>query len=328
MGFKIMNITEIIYVRNIDEQLIGKEICGYKLCKSYINDRSPENMLDNNVYVWDYANRLFDYHGDYNEKFAINDSNGSYYLYFKKSHIAKNIDDFYNKCDTDSFIQCLILFKEEHLQLSLPYFMFSNNGHTYIKINLYKYYVPKGGPTYTLSNEEINEINNFYEIYINFKSKENIKQIINMINIYNQARTIDMLELQLLLNITIIEMFIGAKYEISYQISKGVATFFAENYDEYKKISKEITNIYKARSRFIHSGNTNNITVETYRIANFYTRSIIKKLIEYNVTYNLSLSEIQTIMKNIGVLSTELEHRIIIECKNQQNLTQNLKNTK
>ena len=310
-----MNITEIIYVRNIDEQLIGKEICGYKLCKSYINDKSPENKLDNNVYVWEYANILFDYHGDCYEKFAINGTNGSYYLYFKKIHIAKTIDDFYRKCDTDSFIETLILFKEEHLRLSLPYFIYGNNGHTYIKFNLYKYYVPEGGPTYTLSNEEINKINYFYKIYKNFKSKDNINQIINMINIYIQSRTIFALELKLLLNITIIEMFIGAKYEISYQISKGVATFFAKDYNEHKKISKEITNIYNARSRFIHSGDNNAITSKTYHTANYYARNIIKKLIEYNVTYNLSLDEIQKIMKNIGVLSSELE-QIIIKSKN------------
>ena len=310
-----MNITEIIYVRNIDEQLIGKEICGYKLCKSYINDKSPENKLDNNVYVWEYANILFDYHGDCYEKFAINDSNGNYYLYFKKIYNIDNVDNLSKNNDAQSFIETLILFKEEHLSFSLPYSFNENSGHNYIKINLYKYYIPEYEEKYLLTNDEIEKINKFYDIYKKFKINTKTNQIKNMINIHNQARTIDMLELQLILNITIIEMFIGAKHEISYQIQKGVATFFAKDYDEYKKIAKEMNNIYNARSKYIHLGDRNKITYEIYRNANYYARNIIKKLIEYNVTYNLSLDEIQKIMKNIGVLSSELE-QIIIKSKN------------
>lgn len=314
-----MEITTVIYVNAIDERMIGKNICGFTLCKVYVGDNSSEHIIDNSIPVWKYANRLFDYHYDeINHKFAKNDNNGDYYLYFMKKYEVKSMEEAFDETydEAYNFIDSLILFKQESLQLSQPYCLHKGIVNTYIKLDLFRYYVQYPYEIYCLSDDECNEIKQFYDTYSAFKNNEKTADIKNMIKIYFQARRIEIREVRFILLITVIEMFLGVSSEISNQISKGVATLMADNYEEHERISVKMKNIYNARSKYIHNGKKEKITMDIYDECNKYVLLIIKKLIEYNVKYNLSLKEIQDYIKNMGVLVTDLENKIELDRQN------------
>ena len=132
-----MEITTVIYVNGIDERMIGKNICGFTLRKVYIGDNSSEHIIDNSISVWKYANMLFDYHDDdFKHKFAKKDSNGNYYLYFIKKNEDNNVIELHN--ELYNFIDSLILFKKESLQLSQVYYLRKGTAN---KAELYGYYV-------------------------------------------------------------------------------------------------------------------------------------------------------------------------------------------
>jgi len=238
-------MRKFFIVYNIDDNLIGKDLCGFKLfvkemklpysqyvcMKDYFFETEAESS---EILKFQTCMRLFKYSD-------ICFGSGTFQL------INNNLDETINIC------------KEGGL------YCWQNVGYR---------------KRFLLEPNEMSSFAKFFD-----ESKFEIPKINRMVEIYNSIYLTGMIDfkndagIKLLLPVIIFEIFANIEDgELKNRISRSVAVFLGKNYEESKNIYNDLSNIYKIRSKFVHVGNQTKIDKDLLYICWDYARRIIANL--------------------------------------------------
>lgn len=292
-------VNTIVFVTNISQKLIGKNICGFTLRKAYRGSTKKCDYLNKKLLSWQFADKLLGYDSymiaNQPDTFLHSDKLGEYYLYFQKESVDKSVDNF---IETGIFIKSITLYKTSGVSFTYPYSFSDNHGTVILKSPFHNYYSFNNWPEFDLEDSELIKLEEFYG---SFQKVEVNKELIDrMINLWMTSRRTHIFEIKFILNITILEMFIKANSKITYNLSKSIAAFLGSSSENYMKIYRNMKKLYKARSKFLHNGNENKIDENEINAQN-YARELIVKIILLSSKYQ---KEIDTIREEINKLKS------------------------
>ena len=314
----------VIFVTNIDDGLIGKTICGYQLRKVYTGSSDRSELLTATMYSWEFANSLF-LENDREtgclqepatnktvrvDSFLQKDLSGSYYRYFIKEYDSEIEDKEW--MSALRFVQCLSLFSDSGISFSYPYGFIEGKGVAIIQSPLHNYKSIYDWGIFKLSECEIETLECFYNSFLLLENeipngnekkewKQTIKTINGMIDFWMEARKIANIDIKFIMHVSILEMLIDSSNELSYRISRAVAIFLGLSKQESRDIYKNVRNLYNARSRFLHDGESNddkNVAL-FYDNAEQYARQVVVKLIQ-ETAKGLTITIIREAFDSLG----------------------------
>lgn len=200
-------------------------------------------------------------------------------FYWINAEFVLNCDE-YKKNETELKYLTIIDKQIRMLRLVLGRYIFAKD-FRYI-VNLQEEYRICGSfPSPDLATESIdtsnidiqNAINtqNLLKLDIPFKNG----WIYNVFLVYEKSFSKD-IEVSFVTTVTALEMlFLDNNQAIKEKISKRIAVYLSDEYEERRKIYKYIGELYKKRCEFVHEGKNNSITMGEIT----YMRDIIRRVI-------------------------------------------------
>ena len=173
-------------------------------------------------------------------------------------------------------ITTLRLFKLSEIGMSYP--LSFNQAGGCIGNVVYDYHSAhyiEGIPSFSLSEEEREQIQVFYELV----AKCQVKHIQHMIQLFHEAYRMQDARLAFILRVTILEMLIKGPGGVKDRMSRSVGTLLVRSTEDREQIREKCRVIYKAGSEFLHDGKTDKITPEAKLLALDYARRVIANLI-------------------------------------------------
>lgn len=95
------------------------------------------------------------------------------------------------------------------------------------------------------------------------------------------------IDMEYIMLFSILESLFGANYEITYQISRGVAILLSKNPDEFSEIFKKMKKLYTARSKYVHA--SQHITKENLAQLREVVRNLLFRLLDLGITSDKEL---------------------------------------
>lgn len=267
----------VIFVTNISESLVGKEIAGYVLKKTYRGSDDKEDYLNKHSKAWEFADKLFAFSrysiDNQPDEFLHSDENGFYYLYFQRIFEEEKEDEFFRAIN---FISALTIYIQSSVSFAHPYFFSDSHGNCIMRSHENNYYAFNEWRKMDMKEKEIVEFETFFSLYQGMEINKDVVQ--RMIDIWMTSRRIPSFMIKFILHVTILEMFIDGNAELSYRLSRGVAVFLGKTKEESTLVFNNMKSLYNARSKFLHEGKEN-IKDENEINAQNYARELIRKLI-------------------------------------------------
>lgn len=267
----------VIFVTNISELLVGKEIAGYVLKKTYRGSDDKEDYLNKHNKAWEFADKLFEFSGysidNQPDEFLHSDERGFYYLYFQRMVEEEKVDEFFRAIN---FISALTIYIQSSVSFAQPYLFSDSHGNCIIRSHENNYYAFNEWGNLDMKEKEIVDFETFFSLYQGMELNKDVVQ--KMIDIWMTSRRIPSFMIKFILHVTILEMFIDGNAELSYRLSRGIAVFLGKTKEDSTLVFNNMKSLYNARSKFLHEGKENSKD-ENETNAQNYARELIYKLI-------------------------------------------------
>lgn len=208
---------------------------------------------------------------------AINHNDGTFY--WIKAEYSINNKEYIND-ETELEYLTRIDKQVRMLRLSLKRYMYVKDFRYIVNISD-SHRVCGNFPSPDLATEEtintdivvnnIDEIEKLLKVDIPFKNK----WIYNIFLVYEKSFSKD-IEVSFVTIVTALEMiFLDNNKCIKEKMSKRIAVYLSDNYDERKEIYEKVRTLYEKRCNFVHEGKNNLITVDEI----IYMRNIVSRII-------------------------------------------------
>ncbi|MEG2175226.1 MAG: HEPN domain-containing protein [Oscillibacter sp.] len=271
-------VKEIIFVSGIDATLVGMNINGYELkCSKLVPSPEDSDEISTTKRVFDLGKMFLGMERTIGQglSYSSTDTNGiEFFLYFEKE-IDNDCSSSY--FETQHLINCLRLFQNSRIGFFCPLSVNSVGGcvtmpdvyHTFHSIWSLE------APDFS-GQEHCSEINGFYsETYTPHYNNT----ITKMLYLFHDSFCMHSEELKLIQRVTILEMLIDGNAELTNRLSRTVAVFLGRDLQESREINTRMKQIYLARSKYLHDGNTDKINSKLMNDALDLSRRVIANLL-------------------------------------------------
>ena len=295
-----------IFVSSMNPNLLGLTINGYQLKKTlsyneyksskeedkkklfYLIDAKVFRGLFNfNSYPYKYYNKIQSASNLY-----INDYNDYSYLYFEKIFSGSPLSYIHEQ---EHLVNSLRLYKSSNIGFFQPV----DDNSAIFSDPARSFHAGHRGAVaelFSLEAEEYDKIQNFYFQTFDWSKRPMAETIKTMLIFFHESYRMESIVLRFLLRMIILEILVDGIGDLSYRISRATAILLGKTETESRLLFKTVKSLYNARSKYLHKGDMQSITIDMGYAALEISRRIIATLM-YS---DKSLDAVRQLLKESG----------------------------